>query len=491
VADWMRNWIFAVHLDENQNFKRMDPFMETNGDFRRPIDIKVGNEGSLYMLEYGTVYGIDNVDARLVKVDYNGGNRAPVAKIDTRDTIGMAPYKVAFNQKSFDFDEGDKLSYEWRFDGKIVASRALNPTYTFKHNGVYRVTLKVTDDHGKSSMDAVKIVVGNTLPRISISTDGNSSFFTNNPQSLKYKVDVKDDQDKIIDRNRVKVMLNYIAKVENGKALIGHQEIAPTYSYGKEMIAASDCKACHQVNAVSVGPAFMRISKRYAGKKDQVNRLADKIIKGGNGVWGEHAMSAHPQLSKQNATEIVKYILSLSTPKNVTLLPQQGTVALKEHMNNKDEGRYVLSASYTDKGGKAAPPLTSNTSLVLRPAKVQAEDADQYNNIAVRDKDIGNIHNKSFFVLKNIDLKGINQLTYRYASANMNGTAEVHVDSPTGNVISTLNFTPTGKRSDYAELSTAINDPGTKHDLYFVFVNKSKPRQSLLNLDWINFDVSK
>jgi len=491
VADWMRNWIFAVHLDENQNFKRMDPFMETNGDFRRPIDIKIGNEGSLYMLEYGTVYGIDNVDARLVKVDYNGGNRAPVAKIDTRDTIGMAPYKVAFNQKSFDFDEEDKLSYEWRFEGKIVASKELNPTHTFKHNGVYRVTLKVTDDHGKSSMDAVKIVVGNTLPRISISTDGNSSFFTNDPQSLKYKVDVKDDQDKIIDRNRVKVMLNYIAKVENGKALIGHQEIAPTYSYGKEMIAASDCKACHQVNAVSVGPAFMRISKRYAGKKDQVNRLADKIIKGGNGVWGEHAMSAHPQLSKQNAAEIVKYILSLSTPKNVTLLPQQGTVALKDHLSNKDEGRYVLSASYTDKGGKGAPALTSNASLVLRPAKVQAEDADQYNNIAVRDKDIGNIHNKSYFVLKNIDLKGINQLTYRYSSANMNGTAEVHVDSPTGNVISTLNFTPTGKRSDYAELSTAINDPGAKHDLYFVFINKSKPRQSLLNLDWVNFDVSK
>jgi cytochrome c len=491
VADWMRNWLFAVHLDENQNYKRMDPFMETNGDFRRPIDIKFGNEGSLYMLEYGTVYGIDNVDARLVKVDYNGGNRAPVAKIDTRDTIGMAPYKVAFNQKSFDFDENDKLSYEWRFEGKTVGSKILNPTYTFKHNGVYRVTLKVTDDHGKSSMDAVKIVVGNTLPRITISTSDNSSFFTNNAQSLKYKVDVKDDQDKIIDLNRVKVMLNYIAKVENGKALIGHQEIAPTYSYGKEMLAASDCKACHQVNSVSVGPAFMRISKRYAGKKDQVNRLADKIIKGGNGVWGEHAMSAHPQLSKQNATEIVKYILSLSTPKNEVLLPQQGAITLKDHLNNKDEGRYVLSASYTDKGGKLAPPLTSGASLVLRPAKVQAEDADLYNNIAVRDKEIGNIHNKSYFVLKNIDLKGINQLTYRYSSANMSGTAEVHVDSPTGNIISTLDFTPTGKRSDYAELNTAINDPGAKHDLYFVFVNKSKPRQSLLNVDWVNFGISK
>jgi cytochrome c len=340
-------------------------------------------------------------------------------------------------------------------------------------------------------MDAVKIIVGNTLPQVSISTTDNSSFFTNNPQSLKYKVDVKDAEDKIIDHNRVKVMLNYIAKVETGKTLMGHQEIAPTYSYGKEMMASSDCKACHQVNAISVGPAFMRISKRYAGKKDQVNRLADKIIKGGNGAWGEHAMSAHPQLSKQNATEIVKYILSLSTPKNVVMLPQQGAVTLKEHINNKDEGRYILSASYTDKGGKLAPALTSNASLVLRPAKIQAEDADGYNNIAVRDKEIANIHNKSYFVLKNIDLKAINQLTYRYSSANMSGTAEVHMDSPTGNIISTLNFTPTGKRSDYAELSTEITDPGSKHDLYFVFINKSKPRQSLLNVDWVNFGINQ
>ncbi len=101
MYDWMRNWVFAVRLDENQNYKRLEPFMETNGDFRRPIDIEVGPEGAMYMLEYGSVYGIDNVDARLVRIDYNGGNRAPIAKIQTKDTIGLAPYKVAFQFKRF------------------------------------------------------------------------------------------------------------------------------------------------------------------------------------------------------------------------------------------------------------------------------------------------------------------------------------------------------------------------------------------------------
>jgi cytochrome c len=68
--------------------------MQSNGDFRRPVDIEIGPDGAMYMLEYGSVYGIDNVDARLVKIEYNSGNRAPVARITTIDTIGLAPYKV-------------------------------------------------------------------------------------------------------------------------------------------------------------------------------------------------------------------------------------------------------------------------------------------------------------------------------------------------------------------------------------------------------------
>ncbi|MBD0284124.1 MAG: ThuA domain-containing protein, partial [Flavisolibacter sp.] len=76
VYDWMRNWVFAVRLDDNYNYKRMERFMPTNGDFRRPIDMEIGPDGAIYMLEYGSVYGIDNEDARLVRIDYNGGNRA-------------------------------------------------------------------------------------------------------------------------------------------------------------------------------------------------------------------------------------------------------------------------------------------------------------------------------------------------------------------------------------------------------------------------------
>ncbi|RVU00325.1 carbohydrate-binding protein [Mucilaginibacter limnophilus] len=488
VYDWMRNWVYALRLDENYNYKRMEPFMETNGDFRRPVDIEIGPDGVMYMLEYGTVYGIDNVDARLVRIDYNGGNRAPIARINAQDTIGIAPYKSAFYQNSFDYDDEDKLTYEWRINNE-VSSAEQNFTHTFDKNGVYHVTLKVTDEAGKSSIDSVRVVVGNTRPQIAITTTENGTFFSPKARKLNYKVDVKDAEDKAVDKKQLAIMLNYIAKVESNKALIGHQNITPTYNYGKELIANSDCKACHQINAMSVGPAFMAVSKKYAGKKEEINRLADKIIKGGGGVWGEHAMSAHPQLTKQNATEMVNYILSLSTKRNDVILPQQGVATLDKHAGNPDEGRYIISATYTDKGGVNAPALTGTSSLILRPVKVHAEDADVYSSVNMQDGVVGLTGNRSYFVLKNVDLKNISELTCRYASRSENGTLEVHIDALKGPLVSSLNFTATGGFDKFAEITAPVNIPQDRHDLYFVYPKKNSLNKNLVVIDWVKFGL--
>ncbi|RYZ96538.1 MAG: carbohydrate-binding protein, partial [Sphingobacteriaceae bacterium] len=486
MFDWMRNWVFVVRLDENQNYRYMESFMESNGDFRRPIDMEVGPDGSFYMLEYGSVYGIDNIDARLVRIDYNGGNRAPVAKIDSRELNGIAPFKVNFSQKSFDYDDEDKLTYEWNF-GNNVTSAAQNPEYIFQNNGIYKVSLKVRDAAGASSSDTIVVKVGNTAPQVTINTTNNASFFFPAQTSFNYAVEVKDNEDGFIDKRKVKVALDFIARVERDKNLAGHQAITPTYNYGKELIAKSDCKACHQINAKSVGPAFVEVAKRYFGDKDAVTRLSNKIITGGGGVWGEHAMSAHPQLSKDDAAEMVKYILTISTKKDIVLLQQSGAAALKDHVAVKDQGRYILSASYTDNGGKITP-LTTRETLVLRPAKVQAEDADLYFDADQRATIVGSINNRSYFMFKSVDLKGITKLTYRYASSDKSGTITVHTDSPKGPVISTLNFEPTMDWNTFKNISAPITDPGAKHDLYFVFTQKLKPNNALLDIDWIAFE---
>ncbi|HNG43501.1 MAG TPA: carbohydrate-binding protein, partial [Cyclobacteriaceae bacterium] len=94
---------------------------------------------------------------------------------------------------------------------------------------------------------------------------------------------------------------------------------------------------------------------------------------------------------------------------------------------------------------------------------------------------------KSYFVLKNIDLKGIRQLTYNYASLNRDAAIEVHVGSPEGELISTASYKATGDWEKFRQLNATIKDPGGKNDLYFVIVRSEEPNDHMLDLDWIEF----
>lgn len=486
IYDWMRNWVFAVRLDEQYNYRRMEPFMSSNGDFRRPIDMAIGPDGDMYLLEYGSVYGIDNVDARLVKITYNGGNRVPVAKITSSDTVGTAPLKVSLSSSaSYDFDEDDQLTYEWYFEGDKVSSREASPAHTFSTNGLHKVVLKVTDPAGASGMDTITINVGNTLPQVKISTPGNSTFFSAR-SPLQYSVAVTDKEDGEISKDRLMVALQYVPEVK-GQSQLGHQQITIVpQSAGKLMMEASDCKACHQLDKPSVGPAFVEVAKRYKGDKNAVTYLADKIIKGGGGVWGEHSMAAHPQMPKEDAAEIARYILSTGEQQASASLPQEGSLTLKDHLSKGANGRYVLSATYTDGGGSTVP-LSAGDVLVLRAQRVQAEDADSIRNIGRSSQHLGSIHNKSFFMFRQIDLKGISSITYRYSSLNRDAVLEVHADRKDGPVISTLEYKATGDWNSWKEVTVPVKDPGGRHDLYFVFRKDQQPDQHIFTLDWLEF----
>jgi cytochrome c len=76
-------------------------------------------------------------------------------------------------------------------------------------------------------------------------------------------------------------------------------------------MAKSDCNACHAINKKLIGPAFVDIAKKYKGNSGALARLTGKVINGGGGVWGAIPMTPHPQLSRKDAAEMVRYILSL------------------------------------------------------------------------------------------------------------------------------------------------------------------------------------
>jgi cytochrome c len=97
-------------MDKEGAIKDMEPFMP-NTKFNNMCDMAYGPDGKLYMLEYGTVWFKQNLDARLVRIDYNGGNRPPVVQLTADKVSGALPLTVNFSSKGSNDPDGDKLAY--------------------------------------------------------------------------------------------------------------------------------------------------------------------------------------------------------------------------------------------------------------------------------------------------------------------------------------------------------------------------------------------
>ncbi len=79
----------------------------------------------------------------------------------------------------------------------------------------------------------------------------------------------------------------------------------------EELAKSKGCLACHAVDKKIVGPAFKDVAQKYAGQKDAETKLAEKVIKGGSGVWGQIPMPPNPKVNADEANKLVGWILSL------------------------------------------------------------------------------------------------------------------------------------------------------------------------------------
>ena len=77
-----------------------------------------------------------------------------------------------------------------------------------------------------------------------------------------------------------------------------------------ELAKAKNCMACHGIDNKIVGPAYKDVAKKYAGQKDAEDKLTQKVLKGGGGVWGAIPMPANSQVTEAEARQLVKWVLS-------------------------------------------------------------------------------------------------------------------------------------------------------------------------------------
>jgi len=91
-------------------------------------------------------------------------------------------------------------------------------------------------------------------------------------------------------------------------ALAGLIAAAPAFA-NLELAQKKNCMACHAVDKKIVGPSYKDVAAKYKGQKDIEAKLADKIMKGGVGAWGQVPMPANPQVSADEAKKLAKWIL--------------------------------------------------------------------------------------------------------------------------------------------------------------------------------------
>ena len=101
---------------------------------------------------------------------------------------------------------------------------------------------------------------------------------------------------------------------KTGEAKTAETDITqlPEYKEGLELISKSDCFTCHKVDEPLTGPPYRDVANKYASQAPAIiPQLAEKIVKGGSGVWGQVPMLPHPAISQADAEKMVKYILLL------------------------------------------------------------------------------------------------------------------------------------------------------------------------------------
>lgn len=507
IFEWTRHWIKAVHLDADSNIRRIEAFMGER-NFRRPIDLTFGPEGSLYLIEYGETWGI-NKDAKLVRIDYISGNRRPRAIASVKNNVGREPLDVQFiSTGTADKDAEDRLSYEWVRvatgpDGKEIEratiSKAANPTVTFEDPGVFQVELTVRDNDGASSTASVPVLVGNAPPELRILEPMGGFFDPGQP--IRYELFVNDVEDGTNDYDLAdKLDLLEIDGDSSGRASVNARKISGKFAMthdssdssppGLTLMKGSDCFNCHDVHQKRVGPPLIEVSKKYRDDAHALARSVDRVLLGSTGVWGKIPMISHKQHSREEVYTMVEWIYGLRDAGAMQVV--RGFVG-EVMVDPQYSGGVMMEASYTDLGADSIPPTSSTVTMRLRSRHVEAEHANHLHGVTQLKSEtagngtfLGSINHDHFLRFDDIDTGAVSKVTTRVASAGPGGYIEFRCDGLDGPLLSRIHVVPNGEWEQWRDETADFVTTEGFHDLFVVFV-KVTDTNALMNLDSIYF----
>ncbi|MGJ8671738.1 ThuA domain-containing protein [Rubritalea sp.] len=195
IMEFMRNLILEVKTNPDGSIFEITKFAP-NIFFSRPIDMKFGPDGCMYVIEWGSAWGSGtSSDTKLVKVQYTQEQATPVAVASTDVTEGGLPLIVNFSSTGSSDPDSTEFTFGWDFDGdQVIDSTDENPTHTYTQPGVYNAILTVTDLDGLYSRSTVTINVGNNRPVLTMIEPTAYSFFDWG-DTVQFEFIVEDEED--------------------------------------------------------------------------------------------------------------------------------------------------------------------------------------------------------------------------------------------------------------------------------------------------------
>ncbi|MEU6162473.1 PQQ-dependent sugar dehydrogenase [Streptomyces sp. NPDC047130] len=220
VSEFGRQWIKRVTADADGTVRSIN---DLPWDGTQITDMEFGPDGALYVLDYGLQWFAGDENSALYRIENATGGRSPLAEATASVTSGKAPLKVSFSSEGTADPDGDRLTYRWEF-GDGGTSTAPNPRYTYRKNGTWTAKLTVTDPTGRTAKATVRVVVGNTAPKVELVTPGDGELFSFG-DAIPFQVKVTDREDgRRIDCSKVTVTF-----------ILGHD------SHGHPLTSANGC----------------------------------------------------------------------------------------------------------------------------------------------------------------------------------------------------------------------------------------------------------
>lgn len=169
---------------------------------------------------------------------------------------------------------------------------------------------------------------------------------------LPYSIRVKDAEDgnseyEEIAVREVLLIVQYLEDITLEKSYLGRlkKDLAPLL-----MMSQSTCLNCHAASSKLIGPSFDLIAKKYRAKEDAQAYLAEKILQGSTGTWGEEKMPPQPDISAADVDRIVDWILKQDKEPIQFQVGLTGGIRTRETPGAAQETACVLTAVYQDHG---------------------------------------------------------------------------------------------------------------------------------------------